>query len=117
MKIYRPDPRYACLNARACILFYTPLKLGEEHAQAQQVTVCMKVARRAKRVVMLSGTPSLSKPFDLFNQVESSLRPPILRDRVAGNAGISAKQGEGECFGELKVMGSLHEAAREAFSK
>ncbi|CAM9093811.1 unnamed protein product, partial [Hapterophycus canaliculatus] len=59
-------------------------KLGEEHAQAQQVTVCLKVAQRAKRVVMLSGTPSLSKPFDLFNQVEA-ISPGLLmgRDRLA----------------------------------
>ena len=26
-------------------------------------------AKRAKRVIMLSGTPSLSRPFDLFRQV------------------------------------------------
>lgn len=50
------------------VCFHFPLQLGGESAQSQQVTVCRQVAGRAKRVVMLSGTPSLSKPFDLFNQ-------------------------------------------------
>lgn len=43
--------------------------MGEESKQAKQVKVCLDVAKRAKRVVMLSGTPSLSKPFQIFNQV------------------------------------------------
>lgn len=35
------------------------------------------VARRAKRAVFLTGTPSLSKPFDLFRQVDA-LHPGLL---------------------------------------
>jgi hypothetical protein len=31
--------------------------------------VALGVIKRAKRAVLLSGTPSLNKPFDLFNQV------------------------------------------------
>lgn len=35
------------------------------------------VARRAKRAIFLTGTPSLSKPFDLFRQVDA-LHPGLL---------------------------------------
>lgn len=66
------------------VCFGFPLQLGGESAQSQQVTVCRQVAGRAKRVVMLSGTPSLSKPFDLFNQASGIVlffpqreRPPF----------------------------------------
>jgi SNF2-related domain len=31
--------------------------------------VALGVIKKAKRAVLLSGTPSLNKPFDLFNQV------------------------------------------------
>lgn len=80
-----------CVCVCVSPFFRALLKLGEEQAQAQQVTVCLKVAQRAKRVVMLSGTPSLSKPFDLFNQVECCLAPLALRSKVAGKAGMPAK--------------------------
>eukprot|EP00752_Nemacystus_decipiens_P010050 g8960.t1 len=52
-------------------------RLGDVSKQAQQVKVCLDVAKRAKRVVMLSGTPSLSKPFQIFNQV-AALSPGLL---------------------------------------
>ncbi|CAM9154072.1 unnamed protein product, partial [Choristocarpus tenellus] len=52
--------------------------------QPLQVKTCLSVASKAKRVVMLSGTPSLSKPFDMFNQVDA-LVPGLL------GAGSSAK--------------------------
>ncbi|CAM9141340.1 unnamed protein product, partial [Sphacelaria rigidula] len=51
--------------------------LGDESAQSQQVNVCLGVVAKATRAVLLSGTPSLSKPFDLFNQVEA-LSPGLL---------------------------------------
>lgn len=35
----------------------------------QQTKVCLALGRRAKRVVLLTGTPCLCRPFDLFNQV------------------------------------------------
>ncbi|CAN0018881.1 unnamed protein product, partial [Ectocarpus sp. 8 AP-2014] len=71
-------------------------------AQSQQVTVCRQVAGRAKRVVMLSGTPSLSKPFDLFNQVEA-LSPGLL-----GRAPLlKAKQGFAASYCGATMRGQM----------
>ena len=39
----------------------------ENDADTTESTVL--AAKRAKRVIMLSGTPSLSRPFDLYRQV------------------------------------------------
>ncbi|CAM9678936.1 unnamed protein product, partial [Ectocarpus sp. 12 AP-2014] len=76
--------------------------LGGESAQSQQVTVCRQVAGRAKRVVMLSGTPSLSKPFDLFNQVEA-LSPGLL-----GRAPLlKAKQGFAASYCGATMRGQM----------
>lgn len=55
-----------------CWWWWWSCQLGDERTQAQQVTVCVDLAKRADRVVMLSGTPSLSKPFDLFNQASAA---------------------------------------------
>jgi SNF2 family DNA or RNA helicase len=35
------------------------------------VVTCLEVIRKSKRAILLSGTPSLSRPFDIFNQVIS----------------------------------------------
>ena len=47
-----------------------------------QTEAARSVFNRAERLVFLSGTPSVNKPFDLFNQV-SMLRPDIFpKDRI-----------------------------------
>lgn len=61
-------------------------QLGDDRAQSQQVTVCMEVAKRAERVVMLSGTPSMSKPFDLFNQVSETALLVCGKPVMCGNS-------------------------------
>lgn len=65
--------RYLAVYRVPCSVCRVPyavfLQLGDERLQAQQVSVCVDVAKRAKRVVMVSGTPALSKPFEIFNQV------------------------------------------------
>lgn len=62
-----------CYGIVPCAVCRVPLavypQLGDERLQAQQVSVCVDVAKRAKRVVMVSGTPAMSKPFEIFNQV------------------------------------------------
>lgn len=39
-------------------------------------TVTMDVIRNAKRAILLSGTPCVDQPFDLFHQIDS-LRPGL----------------------------------------
>jgi hypothetical protein len=41
---------------------------------AQETTATVSAVRRAKRAVLLSGTPSLTKPYDLWNQVGGEWR-------------------------------------------
>lgn len=36
---------------------------------AAHTEACVSIIKRAKRSVLLSGTPSLSKPFELYRQV------------------------------------------------
>ena len=42
---------------------------GGKDKDAKTTESAVLAAKRAKRVIMLSGTPSLSRPFDLFRQV------------------------------------------------
>lgn len=52
-----------------------------KHARgAPQLQACCNAASRAKRAIMLSGTPSLSRPFDLYRQVGGMER--IDMDRI-----------------------------------
>jgi SNF2 family DNA or RNA helicase len=44
---------------------------------APHTEACVAAVKRAKRAVLLSGTPSLSRPYDLFRQVDA-LRPGLL---------------------------------------
>ena len=63
----------ACMAARG----FKVLIADESHAMrtsnhapdARHTEAVAAAARRAQRVMLLSGTPSLSKPFDLFRQV------------------------------------------------
>ena len=48
------------------------------HTEA--VVCCLKLARRA---VLLTGTPSLSRPFDLFRQVDAVMPGLLGANRVA----------------------------------
>lgn len=45
------------------------LTTSRSNKDPQQTKVCLALGRRAKRVVLLTGTPCLCRPFDLFNQV------------------------------------------------
>lgn len=44
----------------------TSTRRGVETLQTRTVG---KVAKAARRAVLMSGTPSLTRPFDIFNQV------------------------------------------------
>ena len=69
----RPEPAQACMAARG----FKVLVADESHAMranghapdARHTEAVAAAAGRAQRVILLSGTPSLSKPFDLFRQV------------------------------------------------
>lgn len=51
------------------------------HAPDSRHTEAVSVAcKRAKRVTMLTGTPSLSRPFDLYRQV---VTPSLIRNSTA----------------------------------
>ena len=43
----------------------------------KQTAAVVKLVKTTKRAVLCTGTPSLTKPFDLFNQIDS-LRPGLL---------------------------------------
>ena len=46
-------------------------------SDAPHTEACVAAVKRARRAVLLSGTPSLSRPYDLFRQVDA-LRPGLL---------------------------------------
>ncbi|XP_024542351.1 DNA annealing helicase and endonuclease ZRANB3 [Selaginella moellendorffii] len=53
------------------------IRCSKRPTDSEETTALMEVARAAPRAVFLSGTPSLSRPFDIFNQV-NALWPGIL---------------------------------------
>ncbi|CAM9206983.1 unnamed protein product, partial [Phaeothamnion confervicola] len=63
----------------------------------EQTEVCLRVVRAARRAVLLSGTPSLSRPFDMFSQV-NALRPGHGGDG-GGRSGYGGRYGGGRCGG------------------
>ena len=75
----RPEPAQACMAARG----FKVLVADESHAMranghapdARHTEAVAAAAGRAQRVILLSGTPSLSKPFDLFRQVGAFVEP------------------------------------------
>jgi SNF2 family DNA or RNA helicase len=82
-----------CRAAGSCFasLPWRMLVVDESHTlrttaaapDAQHTEALRSTAKRAQRAVFLSGTPSLSKPYDLWNQV-AILRPGLLpADRAA----------------------------------
>jgi SNF2 family DNA or RNA helicase len=50
---------------------------GRSNTENARTEACLRAIERARRAVLLSGTPSLSRPFDLFRQVDS-LRKGLL---------------------------------------
>jgi hypothetical protein len=82
-----PPPPPGCRAPGACFatLGWRMLVVDESHnlratagaADAQHTEAARAAATRAARVVFLSGTPSLSKPFDLWNQI-AMIRPGLL---------------------------------------
>ena len=68
----------ACMAARG----FQVLIADESHAMrtcnhapdARHTEAVAAAAKRARRVMLLTGTPSLSKPFDLFRQVSRPSR-------------------------------------------
>jgi hypothetical protein len=87
-------PAAACLSPATCAASagWRMIVADESHnlrtaaaggGDALHTEALRAAARRAARVVMLTGTPSLSKPYDLWTQV-SILRPGLLAaDRAA----------------------------------
>lgn len=72
--------RHAALFHRAQ---YGMVILDESHyvknAQALRTTAALPLVQRARRALLLSGTPALSRPAELYTQV-NALRPGLLGD-------------------------------------
>ncbi len=75
--------RLPCSNRRGCMasLPWGVVIVDESHnlrttnsrqQDAPHTEASCAAAGRAKRVIMLTGTPSLSRPYDLFRQVRAS---------------------------------------------
>ncbi|DBA70641.1 TPA: hypothetical protein ACH3X2_012024 [Trebouxia sp. C0005] len=59
------------------------LRTSEKPPDARHTEAAVSAVRRSHRAIFLTGTPSLSRPFDLFRQVDA-LRPGLLgKDRAA----------------------------------
>ena len=48
------------------------LRTSEKPPDARHTEAAVSAVRRSRRAVFLTGTPSLSRPFDLFRQVDSA---------------------------------------------
>uniref|UniRef100_A0A7N0TNK9 DNA annealing helicase and endonuclease ZRANB3 n=1 Tax=Kalanchoe fedtschenkoi TaxID=63787 RepID=A0A7N0TNK9_KALFE len=46
------------------------LRCSKKKNEPKEIRSLLDVASKVKRVVLLSGTPSLSRPFDIFNQID-----------------------------------------------
>jgi hypothetical protein len=53
------------------------LRTGRKQGETMQTKAALRVGLHSRRVVLLSGTPTITKPFDLFNQA-ALLRPGLL---------------------------------------
>ncbi|CAM6013956.1 unnamed protein product [Sphagnum balticum] len=53
------------------------LRCTQKKLPCEETMAVLEVAQSVKRVVLLTGTPSLSRPFDIFHQVDC-LRPGLL---------------------------------------
>lgn len=54
------------------------MRTSNSPPDARHTEAACATMRRATRLVMLTGTPSLNRPFDLFRQVPS----PLCQDRA-----------------------------------
>jgi hypothetical protein len=57
------------------------LRVTSSHGESQRVECCRELAERAEHVLLLSGTPSLLRPFDLYHQVAMLRRDVLASDR------------------------------------
>ncbi|RMZ57207.1 hypothetical protein APUTEX25_004041 [Auxenochlorella protothecoides] len=63
------------------------LRTAGQEPDAYHTEATVSVAKRAQRAIFLTGTPSLSKPYDLFRQVDA-LRQGMLGDTRQQYAGL-----------------------------
>ncbi|XP_024170416.1 DNA annealing helicase and endonuclease ZRANB3 isoform X3 [Rosa chinensis] len=57
------------------------VRCTKKKSEPREIKAVLDVARKVKRIVLLSGTPSLSRPFDIFHQIDM-LWPGLLgRDK------------------------------------
>ncbi|WCJ35882.1 SWI/SNF-related matrix-associated actin-dependent regulator of chromatin subfamily A-like protein 1 [Euphorbia peplus] len=78
------------------------LRCSKKMSEPNEVKAVIDVAAKVKRIVLLSGTPSLSRPYDIFHQVDI-LWPGLLGrtkyDFAKTYCAIrSVKTSEGKCF-------------------
>ncbi|KAI9244115.1 P-loop containing nucleoside triphosphate hydrolase protein [Phascolomyces articulosus] len=78
---------------------------------AKRTQALVPVLKKAKRVLLLTGTPALSRPIELFSQM-SALRPDIFTseeqfgERYCG--GLSARDGWGRKYTGAQYLEELH---------
>jgi hypothetical protein len=53
------------------------LRTSGRRQDAPHTEACVAALKRAQRRILLSGTPSMSRPFDLFRQVDAA-QPGLL---------------------------------------
>ncbi|KAJ6887582.1 hypothetical protein NC652_028747 [Populus alba x Populus x berolinensis] len=53
------------------------VRCSKNKSEANEIKAVLDVAEKVKRIVLLSGTPSLSRPFDIFHQI-NMLWPGLL---------------------------------------
>ncbi|MCO5601803.1 hypothetical protein L7F22_055928 [Adiantum nelumboides] len=53
------------------------LRCTRSKVECEETTAILEIAQNIKRIVLLSGTPSLSRPFDIFHQI-NILSPGLL---------------------------------------
>lgn len=73
--------------------------------KAKRTEAVLSLLQPAKRVVMLTGTPALSRPIELHTQVEA-LRPGLLGSRT--NYGIKFCGARKSRFGGMEYKGATH---------
>lgn len=98
----------ACSGRESCMaaLGWRVVVVDESHnlrttgrrQDAPHTEACIAAVKRAERRVLLSGTPSMSRPFDLFRQVDA-VQPGLLGEWLGKGAGC--------CVWQLCVLGGV----------
>ena len=70
--------RWGCVIADESHMMHTNQKFGKDETKMTQAA--FDLVRNARYAVLTTGTPSLTKPFDMYRQVEA-LRPGMLGDK------------------------------------